>query len=268
MILHPTPSPATDGGMVPAWDAVGRAQRTVSDGYLLVHQPDHAHLAGELVQHLVLPGGPTLSADIVRGIWLHDEGWREFDSGRKKLEATPARYSGQDVATDEKGKPLSFFDIKPGDAIQAWQGSIEHAEAVAPIAGLIVSGHFYRLAVFGLQTKYYSGDDEALVKSFMSQEEQRHDHLLNLQSRTAEEVSYWTEVLRFCDLLSLYLCCGSRDSVEFPEQLGSHRETIRLKLKNGARELSPAIFDRETEFVVTAHEFPGRNSTNLKFTVR
>ena len=268
MILHPLPPHAPGDGVVPAWDAVGRAQRTVSDRYLLVHQPDHAHLAGELVQHLVLPHGPTLSDDIVRGIWMHDEGWRDFDSGQKKLEATPARYSVQDVATNDKGKPLSFFDIKPGDALLAWQASIEDAEAVAPIAGLIVSGHFYRLARFGLQTKYYSGDHAESMKSFISQEERRHDRLLNLQSRTVEEVSYWTEVLRFCDLLSLVLCCGVQDDVEFPEPLGPQRHTIRLKPHDGAREFSPRIFDRETEFGVTAYQFPEMTSTNLRFTVR
>ena len=268
MILHPNPSPAPGNGVVPAWDAVGGAQRTLCAGYLLVHQSDHAHLAGELVQHLVLSGGPTLSDEIVRGIWAHDEGWCDFDSGQRKLRATPAKYSAQDIAINEHGKPLSFLDINPGDALQAWRGSIESAEAIAPISGLIVSGHFHRLAEFGLHTKYYSGDDAELMKSFIAQEEQRHERLLRLQSRTADEVGYWTDVLRFCDLLSLVLCCGARDAVEFPEQLGSHHETIRLEPNSGAQELSPAIFDRQTEFVVTAYEFPDMTSTNLRFTLR
>ena len=268
MILHPIPSPAPGGGVVPAWDAVGRAQRPASDGYLLVHQPDHAHLAGELAQHLVIPEGPTLSEEIVRGIWAHDEGWAEFDSGHRKLEATAARYSTHAVATDEGGKPLSFFDIKPGDALQAWRGSIESAETIAPIAGFIVSGHFHRLATFGLDTKHYSGDDAELIQTFLAEEERRHERLLKRQSRTAEEVSYWTDVLRFCDLLSLVLCCGAQDEVEFPEPLGPQRHTIRLKPHDGAREFSPRIFDRETEFVVTAYQFPEMTSTNLRFTVR
>jgi hypothetical protein len=268
MILHPKPSLTPAAEPVPARDAIAQAQRTRAERYNLVHQPDHAHLAGELVQHLVISGGPTLSDEVVNGIWSHDEGWGEFDSGERKFEATPARYSGNNVATDEDGKPLSFFDIKPGDALQAWQGSIENAEAIAPIAGLIVSGHFYRLGKLGLSVRYYQPEEEHLVRAFLESEERRHERLLKLESRTAEEVSYWTDVLRFCDLLSLFLCCGAQDAVEFPEQLGPHREMIQLKPNNGAWELSPAIFNRETEFVVTAYEFLSMTATNLRFTLR
>ncbi len=268
MILHPEPPSTPAENVIHARDAIAYAQRTRAERYLLVHQPDHAHLAGELVQHLVIPGAPTLSDEIVSGIWAHDEGWADFDSGRRKLETTPAHYSGTDVAVDEDGKPLSFFDIKPGDALQAWRGSIENAEAVAPIAGLIVSGHFYWLARLGIQTKYYSPQEEELVRAFIGEEERRHERLLKLQSRTDEEVSYWTGVLRFCDLLSLYLCCGAQDEVEFPEQMGTLQQKIRLQPRNGAYEFSAAVFDRETEFVVTAYDFPGMTSTNLRFTLR
>lgn len=267
MILHTDPPASPDATAIAARDAIAHAQHTRAERYKLVHQPDHAHLSGELVQHLALPGAPALSDEIARGIWAHDEGWAEFDRGERRYEATPAQYSSNDVALDAKGKPLSFFDIKPGDALQAWHGSIENAEAIAPIAGLIVSGHFFRLAEMGMQRKHYSPEEEELVRVFLERERLRHERLMRQQSRTEQEVSYWTDVLRFCDLLSLYLCCGARDAVEFPEQVGPHQETIRLAPKKEAREFSPAIFDRQTEFVVTAYQFPEMTATNLRFTL-
>jgi Protein of unknown function (DUF3891) len=268
MILHLEPPSVPGTEMLSARDAIAHAQRTRAERYKLVHQPDHAHLAGELVQHLVIPGAPPLAEEIIRGIWAHDEGWAEFDSGKRKFDVTPARYVGTDVATNEDGKPLSFFDIKAADALQAWRSSIETAEAIGPLAGLIVSGHFYRLAALGLSTRYYRPDEEHLARAFIQDEEQRRDRLMKRQTRSADKVSYWIGVLRFCDLLSLYLCCGAQDAVEFPERLGPHHETIRLKANNGVREFSSAIFDRETEFVVTAHEFPRMISSSLRFTLR
>ena len=57
------------------------------------------------------------------------------------------------------GRPLSFLDIKAGDFLRAWRGSIDSAEAVAPIAALIVSGHFCRIGKFGIGLGTYPDQD-------------------------------------------------------------------------------------------------------------
>src|SRR5271166_5630844 len=156
MVLRPEGLPELPKcGFVSAWDAVASTQKTTSAKYYLVHQPDHARLAGQIAEQLSIPGAPTVDDDIVRGISLHDEGWADFDSGRKRLQATTAHYSETNVALNVEGKPLSFLEIKAGDFLRAWRGSIECAEAVAPIAGLIVSGHFWRLGKFGLSSGTY-----------------------------------------------------------------------------------------------------------------
>lgn len=146
MILRPEakPQPVNDR-FVPAWEAVARAQKIDSAKYHLVRQPDHARVSGEIARHLAILGAPPVDDDIVRGISLHDEGWKEFDNGCERLSATPATYSRDNIALNAQGRPLSFLDIKAGDFLRAWQGSIYAAEAVAPIAALIVSGHFVRL---------------------------------------------------------------------------------------------------------------------------
>jgi hypothetical protein len=272
MILRPeTKSAAANHAFVSAWEAVARAEKTRSAKYYLVRQPDHARVSGEIVQQLAIAGAPPVDDDIVRGISLHDEGWAAFDEGRERLHATPANYSSANIALDREGRPLAFLDIKAGDFLRAWRGSIDSAEAVAPIAALIVSGHFCRLGKFGIGMAAYSEDDSRSVHEFLASEQQRQRRLLNLQRRAEAEVQYWTDVLQFCDLLSLYLCCGSEESVEFPQRIGPQGETIRLQVQDGVFVLKTSLFAKEVEFSVEAHPYPagaGAPSTTLGWRVR
>ncbi len=164
---------------VSAWEAVARAEKTRSAKYHLVRQPDHARVSGEIAQHFAIAGAPPVDDDIVRGISLHDEGWAAFDEGREQLQATPATYSETNVALNAAGRPLSFLEIKAGDFLRAWLGSINSAEAVAPIAALIVSGHFCRLGKFGISMGAYSEDDARSVREFLASEEQRQARLMS-----------------------------------------------------------------------------------------
>ena len=94
MILRPQEStPPGSGGITSAWEAIARTQRAHSPDYLLIHQPDHARLAGELAEQFSIPGRPAITEAIVSGISLHDEGWSMFDSGAERLQATPAQYT-------------------------------------------------------------------------------------------------------------------------------------------------------------------------------
>src|SRR5271166_5160472 len=182
MVLRPEGLPELPkGGFVSAWEAVARSQKTTSAKYHLVRQPDHAQLAGQIAEQFSIQGAPPVDDDIARGIALHDEGWTDFDCGRTRLEATPACYDEENVALNAEGKPLSFLEIKAGDFLRAWRGSIEAAEAVAPIAGLIVSEHFRRIGQFGMSMGTYSDDDTNQVGEFIAHEEQREQRLMRLQ---------------------------------------------------------------------------------------
>jgi hypothetical protein len=269
MILWPDAQPVhPDNGFVPVWEAVARSEKTRSPKYLLVRQPDHARVSGEIAQQLAIAGAPPMDDTIARGISLHDEGWKPFDDGRERLKGTPANYSSTNVALDNAGRPLSFLEIKPDDFLRAWRGSIDAAEAVAPMAGLIVSEHFRRLGKFGISMAAYSDDDARSVHEFLSAEQQRHRRLLRLQSRTEKEVQYWTDVLQFCDLLSLYLCCGSEESVEFPQRIELNEETIRLQLRDGVFVLTPALLAKELELSVEAYPYPADLSVSSTLTWR
>ena len=271
MVLRPEGlAGRSTGDFVPAWEAVVRAEKTVSTKYHLVRQPDHARLSGQIAGQLLIAGAPAPDDGIVRGISLHDEGWADFDCGRGRLHATAASYSETNIALNATGKPLSFLEIKAEDFLWAWRGSIEAAETVAPIAGLMVSGHFRRIGQFGMSTGTYSDDDSELVGEFIAREEERERRLLRLQSRSEKEVQHWTDVLQFCDLLSLYLCCGSEESVEFPHRIGPKGETIKLTVQAGMLVLSPSLFAQQVEFSVEAQPYPfgaSPSSTELKWQV-
>ena len=256
MILRPKPTPVSGSGFVPVWHAVSNAQRANAASYHLVRQPDHARLSGQIAERLAIAGAPAVDDDLVRGISLHDEGWTDFDNGCQRLQATPVRYTAANVALNPEDKPLSFLEIKAADFLRAWNGSIAAAEAVAPIAGLIVSGHFRRIGQFGMSTGTYSDGDTQRVQEFIGREEERNRRLVPLQSRSEKEVEYWTDVLQFCDLLSLYLCCGSDQGVEFPQPIAPKGETIRLQVKDGVYVLSPSPFAREVEFSLQAQTYP------------
>lgn len=269
MILRPLEPPiSSSGGVVAAWDAVARNQQTPARRYALIRQPEHARLAGELARHVAIDGMPAISEEILQGISLHDEGWAHFDSGREKLQATPAEYSDDNVPVNAEGKPLSFQDIKPGDFLRAWRDSIAAAEAAAAVAGLIVSGHFYRLGQYGIEAKRYSPPEMQLVREFLREEEERRQRLSKQQTRTPAEVEYWTDILQFCDLLSLYLCCGAEDTVEFPQRIAKNGETIHLRAENDTIQLSPALMAHETVFTKRARVFPGGGSVDLRWIVR
>jgi hypothetical protein len=262
MILRPEAEPGnTNSAFVSAWEAVARAEKTTSPKYYLVRQPDHARAAGEIAQQLAIAGAPPLDDDIVCGISLHDEGWKDFDNGTERLSVTPATYSEQNVALGADNKPLSFLEIKAGDFLRAWRGSIDSAEEVAPIAALIVSGHFCRIGKFGIAMAAYTEDDARSVREFLASEAQRQTRLLRRQSRGEGEVLYWTDVLQFCDLLSLYLCCGSLENVEFPQRIGPKAETIRLQHREGVFVLAPGLIKKEAEFSVEARPYPAKTGT-------
>ena len=117
----------------------------------------------------------------------------------------------------------------------------------------------------------YSEDDARSVREFLASEKRRQDRLLRQQNRSESEVQYWTDVLQFCDLLSLYLCCGSQESVEFQQRIGPKGETVRLQVKDAAFALSPALFAKEVELSVEAHPYPaetGVPSITIRWRVR
>lgn len=243
MILYPRNSPPH--GLLPAWQAVEESQRQAATEWWLIAQPDHAALAGDLAARIQSPLFPVLDPEIIQAISLHDEGWRTFDCS----------------AVVKNGRPLSFLEIPVPDFLRAWRDSIQRAEEVAPIGGILVSEHFCRLGKFGL-TREFNAPDAELLNDFLREEECRQQSLKARQDHSGDEISVLVDVLQFCDLLSLYLCCGSRRDVEFPQTFRERH--IRLKREAELCRTDPSLFGQGISLAVTGRGYPdSRQSVSI-----
>jgi hypothetical protein len=265
MILRPLepPSPANDDDeFIPAWPVVERLQKQKYEACWMITQPSHAVLSGQVAARLAPAGvsfagrdgspvsagwggGPTipkLDDELVRAIALHDAGWGITDAQAvtRSRSARPA-------------PPRSFLDTEVAEFLEAWTQSIQVAQTVGPAGGFIVSRHFQRLAEHRLAAAGDSDRDRKKAQQFVEHETQRQKKLAAKQRRTREELESVTDLLQFCDLLSLYICCGARQSVEFPESFGVK---LRLTVEDGSYKLDPRLLDREAEFRVAALRYP------------
>jgi hypothetical protein len=238
MVLRPLEAQTLRDTCVPAWEAVAQTQKQPSASWWLIAQPDHADLAADLADRMHWQHFPAVDAEVLDAIRLHDEGWAEFDR-------TPAI----------RGKrPLSFLDIQPSDFLKAWRASIARAEQSSAIGGLLVSSHFKRLAQFRLRSSGDDLPDTLLVSEFLRQEHERELRLSAQLTRGQEEINTLVDALQFCDLLSLYLCCGSREEIEFPQTFQGH--SIRARYEKELCLTTPALFTNGISLGITARRFP------------
>jgi hypothetical protein len=252
VVLYPlvpgAPPPAND--YQPVWPVIERAQRQFAEKYWLVTQPDHAALAGALAANLVAPGFPRVDPLIARAIEVHDAGWAIFDP-EACLNAAPS--------VDGRGKPISFLEIGPPQFLLAWTASIDRAESVCPAGGYIVSRHFCALGEGRLAATIDGPENSSRLRAFLAREAERQRRLQPQSGRSPAELEALLLVLQFCDLLSLYLCCGAGDAVEFPQQFASGK--VRIRRENQGFVLQPSPFrrcdsDPEVSLGVEARRFP------------
>ena len=174
------------------------------DELLLVTQPDHAEMAGEMVAHwgndrFAVPprhGSARLAAA------LHDDGWREAD-------AVP-------LFNEDEGRPLHFLEIAMEEHIPLYGRGVERTFGVDPYAGLLVSMHWTGLyrARWGLQEGklQWSEPVERLQDEVVEREERRwievKRELVDGRPRSELEAGLWHtyDLLQAWDLLSLYVC--------------------------------------------------------------
>jgi hypothetical protein len=207
------PSP---GQVPPAWKSVEARQNLRAERYLLVSQPDHAHLAGDLAARFDSFGFAPLPAAIIEAIRLHDEGWAPVDGLAPDLKVQ--------LASD--GSPKNFLRFLPDDFIVCWRRSIERAERIAPAAGATVSRHFVALAQFRLNTMHDNDHDREQLEEFLVNETFRQQYLLKTLHTEEVHLDYYLHALQFCDVLSLYLCSGVTDNVEFPQHFDGRAVTL------------------------------------------
>jgi hypothetical protein len=249
MILRPlNPIPASSAEFLPVWGVVEQTQRKIDDGCWMITQPSHAALAGEFAAKLTGVDLPNLDAPIIRAIGLHDAGWGISDA--------QAIMQSRSV---QRRCPESFTTCGVGESINIWEKSIDIAESVNPAGGYIVSRHFVRLAERGNSGS--SDVESQIVARFLKNEAARQVKLAAKQQYSAEELESLTDALQFCDLLSLYVCCGARQPVELPEYFGIK---VRLTAEDNRYTLHPILIEAGTEFSVAALRHPAKKEASGK----
>jgi hypothetical protein len=253
MILCPlSPAPSASSEIIPAWSAVAATQKQTASAWWLVAQPDHAALAGELAAEFDTRAFPRLEDDVVGAIALHDAGWAKYDGGGTAGGGTG---DAPQPPRDPKERPLSFLQAPVTMFVEAWTASIQCAEEKAgAIGGLMVSGHFRRLAEHRLNSVEDSPQDTARIRKFVENEATQDAARLRRQWRSPSEVEHLVDLLQFCDLLSLYLCCGAHASVQFPRAIGSR--SVVLRRDGELCLLDPSPFREEISLGVPARRDP------------
>ena len=241
MILYPLNSPtARRQDPVLAWEAIARKQKEVASEWWLITQPDHAALAGDLATAISVPEIPELDAEILQAISLHDKGWAPFDA--------------EDPSPSTSQRPRSFFEVEPAKILLAWSGSIEIAELTSPIGGILVSEHFCRIGRAFLPSIRGGRPACEMVGRFLEGEAERQRRLFFMQRRSEEEINLLFDVLQFCDLISLYLCCGCQEPIEFPQRF--HGQSFRARREGELCRIEPPLFGARLSLGVNARKYP------------
>jgi hypothetical protein len=274
MVLHPiNPKPCPTirynprAGALPVWTAIAERQKQCAESWWLIAQPDHAGLSGDLASNFVSRQFPKVDAGIAKAIALHDAGWAMFPP-----EANPER----PPMISEDFKPRSFIEFPPQDFLRAWTGSIERAEQICPAGGAMVSRHFASLAQFRLRELMDGESDQQLIRNFLDDEAARQQRLSAkagiTPEQSPEQSNNLLKVLQFCDVLSLYLCCGADEEVEFPQRFGG--KAVRLKRNDDLYVLTPSPFQDDSSRLqtlslgVAARKYPSEGAvqtTTLPF---
>jgi hypothetical protein len=233
-----------------AWQAVEKAQAEIHYPCLLVPQPSHAVLAGELAEALLPEVFGELSNEVLQAITMHDTGWAPFDAAEiQRLRSNSLQ--GKQL------KPAAFLFAPPQETVEAWRGSIQAVERLSILGALIVSEHFTTLAKQEIPEH----------KRFAAQENRHQQELKEKLQADTMEVTRGTGALRFCDLLSLYLLTGLRVTTVLPliqNSLPDVHSTKQVELSfDGDRiHCDPQIFRIGAEIGIQAlkHPLPANGS--------
>ncbi len=226
--------PSSSAEPRPAYEVFVEHQNRVPAGALAIPQSSHAHLAGQLAAALLPEIFGTLPAEVVEAIRQHDYGWIATDL----LEA-------------ERGEEIRPFPkLSAEEAVPAWDRTVRLAESVSPLVGVLVNRHFCLL----------SDDRNALHQQFRTEAAERRGPIETSLGVTPGDLDRWTGAMGVSDLLSLYLCSGCTEPVEFPfchpadKAAIAHVGKTVLRWSEGRPRFEPPILAPGTE---AAQAVPG-----------
>lgn len=247
----------------PAWAVVARSQSVEAPQYLLIGQPDHARLSGELATLFRAPFLPQVTQTVAKAIAAHDNGWAKQFPFERDLHGEPPR-------SEETGRPKHFMAVEVEESLASWEGSIKSAGEDSRLGEYMVSTHFSRIGRARIQMEVDTPEDQRKLQSFVEGEEEwqaTHEGEIGLPK---EQLLEYVDLLQFCDLLSLYLCIGSTQAVEFPQQFRG--EKIAVRYEDGVYYTSPGLFGETPQrFYLPVKIYPsgsGEGHTRIGFHVK
>jgi hypothetical protein len=184
-----------------------------NDGWWLVTHPDHAHLAGEFASkwgnELFAPLRPR--EHVQRGIFRHDDGWRERDAQPMITKrGTPAGFS-----TDLVGKYTAFEEIDLVSYLEVRRKAVQLIAMDDPYAAILISMHTHNLLSERADRSTMREDQLPWLDAFLVEQSslQRalRERLLAEGKLSEADLSRDTlhknfQVLQACDNLSLLSC--------------------------------------------------------------
>ena len=186
-----------------------------SAGWRIITQVQHARMSAELARKCSreFSGARFASRatqeefteEVFQAIAHHDDGWLQWDSA-PRIDPTD-------------GKPLSFRELPLEESFPNWNGSIESAAQVGPLAGWLVASHFRAL----LQATTKAGDPSRIERWVAAIDANRAKWIEQWQSNCpeshtlelAESALAWLQTF---DVISLWLCSvgGSNEAGSAP----------------------------------------------------
>ncbi len=245
-----------------AWIIVSRMQSVEADQYLLISQPDHARLSGEMAAQFKASFLPEVDRSIAKAIGAHDAGWAARFQFERDLQGDPPR--------TDTGRPLHFMQVTAEEALSAWSGSIKAAGEISPLGEYMVSCHFSRIGWMRIQMEVDTPADLARVQGFVRDEEEAQAKLESKLPLSKDELAEYVDLLQLCDVLSLYLCCGATERAAFPQRFGG--SNIQISYDNGIYSTEPSLFGGTLQrFYLPVRVYPshgGEAQTRIGFQIK
>jgi len=243
MILRPLePLSGNPGEWALAWPVVERLQQAKHERCWMITQPSHAALASSFAECISDPQFPRPDRAMLRAIALHDAGWGALDAQAVQKSRAKAAY-----------RPESFVALPVGQLVDVWKDSIETAQSTGAAGGYAVSCHFSRIACHRAEGERDSAPDRRTLEAFVAAEAARRKKLAAQQPLPVVELDRLTDLMQFCDLLSLYVCCGATEGVVFPKYCGVE---VRAAVEADGLRLTPRIIPAGAHFMVAALRHP------------
>ena len=213
--------------------------------YRVVTQPDHAHLAGEILSLWRADGMPVNPRrdDIVFAGREHDNGWREADAAPR---------SGVD------GRPVDFLSMPREQRIEIWERGTTRFLERRPYAALLIVRHAREL--------HRDRRRDPAWRELLRRLAARERRLRREQRAGGRTVAADYQLLGAADAISLAACAGGTGPLALPGlaaatsggRMSVPDVRLRGRIEDGTVRLAPLPLAGATTFRVPCRRIPLR----------